>query len=175
MVLSKFISNVLFFQGAGDMDLFSKLEPHLVQSLPSEPTDWRRSFSRPVKPVYTEATFVEFNEDNLPKENDWNLIKQPIFHIYWTECLVSALSWALNDSSPYQTDKFYFIQDVEAYKSSVHGDIEAWLKTLAQHNIEDWLIVLVETYDNKRSSKLIPRATVLDKIRSDFGAKQPDR
>lgn len=37
------------------------------------------------------------------------------------------------------------------------------------------MIVLVETYDVKKSNKLLPRTTVLDKIRSDFAAKNGDR
>lgn len=37
------------------------------------------------------------------------------------------------------------------------------------------MIVLVETYDIKKSNKLLPRTTVLDKIRNDFGSKHGDR
>ncbi|XP_048512341.1 trafficking protein particle complex subunit 10 isoform X2 [Athalia rosae] len=37
------------------------------------------------------------------------------------------------------------------------------------------MIVLVETYDLKKSNKLLPRTTVLDKIRSDFASKHGDR
>lgn len=34
---------------------------------------------------------------------------------------------------------------------------------------------MVENYDGKRSKQLIPRTTVLDKIRADFALKQGDR
>lgn len=37
------------------------------------------------------------------------------------------------------------------------------------------MIVLVETYDIKKANKLLPRTTVLDKIRNDFAAKNGDR
>lgn len=37
------------------------------------------------------------------------------------------------------------------------------------------MIVLVETYDLKKSNKLLPRTTVLDKVRSDFASKHGDR
>lgn len=37
------------------------------------------------------------------------------------------------------------------------------------------MIVLVETYDFRKTNKLIPRTTVLDKIRNDFGSKHADR
>lgn len=61
------------------------------------------------------------------------------------------------------------------YKTTVREEIEAWLKILGQHNIQDWMIVLVETYDIKKSNKLLPRTTVLDKIRSEFASKHGDR
>jgi len=66
-------------------------------------------------------------------------------------------------------------QDVDVYKTTVREEIEAWLKTLSQHNIQDWMIVLVETYDIKKTNKLLPRTTVLDKVRSDFASKHGDR
>jgi hypothetical protein len=61
------------------------------------------------------------------------------------------------------------------YKTTVREEIEAWLKTLALCNIQDWMIILVETYDVKKTNKLLPRTTVLDKIRSDFASKHGDR
>lgn len=67
------------------------------------------------------------------------------------------------------------LQDVDVYKTSLRDDIDSWLKTLAKARIQDWMIVLVETYDVKKSNKLLPRTTVLDKIRSDFASKHGDR
>ena len=64
---------------------------------------------------------------------------------------------------------------MDVYKTTVREEIEAWLKTLSQHNIQDWMIVLVETYDIKKTNKLLPRTTVLDKVRSDFASKHGDR
>lgn len=58
------------------------------------------------------------------------------------------------------------------YKSSVKEDIENWLKELSSKEINDWLIVVVENFDGKRTNKLLPRTTVLDKIRADFAPKQ---
>jgi hypothetical protein len=66
-------------------------------------------------------------------------------------------------------------QDLDVYKTTVREEIEAWLKTLGHYNIQDWMIVLVETYDVKKTNKLLPRTTVLDKIRSDFASKHGDR
>lgn len=67
------------------------------------------------------------------------------------------------------------LQDLDTYKSTGKEGIESWFKVLNQYNITDWMIVLVETYDFRKSNKLIPRTTVLDKIRSDFGSKHADR
>lgn len=58
------------------------------------------------------------------------------------------------------------------YKTNIRDDIENWLKELNARNITDWLIVVVETFDIKRANKLLPRTTVLDKIRADFAPKQ---
>jgi hypothetical protein len=74
--------------GAGDAALFSSLESSLVQALPQDPSEWRRSYGRAVKSVHVEASFISFGKDVLPKQGDWHLIQQPIFHIFWTECMV---------------------------------------------------------------------------------------
>lgn len=76
---------------AGDEKLFSTLENSLFQAISADTVEWRRSFSRPIKQVKLGATFLPFSKDILPTEKDWHLIKQPIFHIYWTECSVSKL------------------------------------------------------------------------------------
>lgn len=65
-------------------------------------------------------------------------------------------------------------QDIEYYKTTLREDIEAWLKQLEKSGITDWMIVLVETYDIRKTNKLLPRTTVLDKIKGDFGVKQTE-
>ncbi|XP_001606511.2 trafficking protein particle complex subunit 10 isoform X1 [Nasonia vitripennis] len=137
---------------AGDKELFNTLANNLVKSLPTDAVEWRRSFDRPIRQVKLGATFVPFTQEVLPSEKDFHLIKRPIFHTYWSEC-----------------------SDVDVYKASLRDDIDSWLKTLAKARIQDWMIVLVETYDIKKSNKLLPRTTVLDKIRSDFASKHGDR
>lgn len=67
------------------------------------------------------------------------------------------------------------LQDIDNYKTNVRDNIDAWLKILNLYHIQDWMIVLVETYDLKKANKLLPRTTVLDKIRNDFAAKNGDR
>lgn len=58
------------------------------------------------------------------------------------------------------------------YKAAIKEDIETWIKELFNRDITDFLIVVVENYDGKRANKLLPRTTVLDKIRTDFAPKQ---
>lgn len=65
--------------------------------------------------------------------------------------------------------------DIETYKNSVKEEIENWLKTLQNYGISDWMILLVETIDIKKSKNILPRTTVLDKMRLDFGTKNGDR
>lgn len=77
------------FTDAGDASLFTSLESLIINNIPLEPTEWRRSYGRPVKSVYIESAFVPFNKDNLPKAGVRKLLEQPILHIYWTECSVS--------------------------------------------------------------------------------------
>ncbi|VEN44170.1 unnamed protein product, partial [Callosobruchus maculatus] len=137
---------------AGEIDVFSTIENNLSEALPQEACEWRRSLGRPVRSVHIGATFAPYSAAGLPKGNQWDLIRQPLFHIYWTEC-----------------------SDVDLYKSSVKEDIEIWLKELSSREIPDWLIVVVENFDGKRANKLLPRTTVLDKIRADFAPKQGDR
>ncbi|BES93279.1 Foie gras liver health family 1 [Nesidiocoris tenuis] len=137
---------------AGDKELFLSLEPTLSSSLPNEPAEWRRAYGRAIKMVNVSATFVPFAKDVLPKEGDFRLIDQPVLHTYWTQC-----------------------SDVDAYKSTVREDIEMWMRVLLQYNLNDWVIILVETYDFRKSNKLLPRTTVFDKIKSDYGTKHADR
>ncbi|XP_011300007.1 trafficking protein particle complex subunit 10 isoform X2 [Fopius arisanus] len=137
---------------AGDEALFSTIKNNLLQAIPLDIVEWRRSFGRPLKKIKLNASFVQFSRDVLPSEKDWHLIKHPILHIYWSEC-----------------------SDLDMYKLNIKDDIDSWLKTLSQFGIQDWMIVIVETYDIKKTNKLIPRTTVLDKIRSDFASKHGDR
>ena len=65
-----------------------------------------------------------------------------------------------------------YLQDMDLYKATVKDDIESWLRELSSRDVNDWLIVVVENYDGKRTNKLLPRTTVLDKIRTDFAPKQ---
>ncbi|KAL4715985.1 hypothetical protein ACJJTC_013285 [Scirpophaga incertulas] len=134
---------------AGDWNLFCTLEAPLVAAIPQDSCEWRRSYGRPPKSVYLEASFIKFNKDKV--QTELNLLKRPIFHIYWTDCV-----------------------DIEYYKTTLREDVEAWFKQLERNGITDWMVVLVETYDIRKTNKLLPRTTVLDKIKGDFGIKQTE-
>lgn len=137
---------------AGDNAVFSGLQTGLLTALPQESVEWRRSYGRPSRCVHVEVDFVPYSEECLVKDATRTILGQPIFHTYWTHCL-----------------------DVETYKSGTRESLTAWFTQLRQYGITDWMVVLVETPDTRKGNKLLPRTTVLDKIKSDFGGKQAER
>ncbi|XP_055375217.1 trafficking protein particle complex subunit 10 [Condylostylus longicornis] len=143
---------VLTYSGVGP--LFKSLEPHIVSSIPLDTCEWRRAFGRPSKNVRLEAVFQPFSETPLEKfkKGEWSIQEHPVLHIFITECA-----------------------DVDTYKNSVKEEIDAWLKVLNTYYIADWMILLVETIDARKTKNIIPRTTVLDKIRLDFASKNGDR
>lgn len=146
------VSFPILDSGAGP--LFRSLESHISSSIPLDTFEWKRSYGRPVKEVRVEASFQPFDAKVLDryKRGDWNILEHPVLHLYVTEC-----------------------NDVDTYKSTVREEIDSWLKTLTTFGIVDWMILVVETVDVKKSKNILPRTTVLDKIRTDFGAKSNDR
>uniref|UniRef100_A0A3P9CRI6 Trafficking protein particle complex subunit 10 n=1 Tax=Maylandia zebra TaxID=106582 RepID=A0A3P9CRI6_9CICH len=139
---------------AGDQALFTSLYTSLAQQLPREPMEWRRTYGRAPKMILLEANFVQFKEELLPKEGNKALLTFPFLHIYWTDCC-----------------------DTEMYKSSVKEDMMRWQNSLRTHGSSDWVIIVVETNDTKKKNKtnILPRSSIVDKIRSDFCNKQSDR
>uniref|UniRef100_A0A672Y8J2 Trafficking protein particle complex 10 n=1 Tax=Sphaeramia orbicularis TaxID=375764 RepID=A0A672Y8J2_9TELE len=124
------------------------------QQLPREPMEWRRTYGRAPKMIHLEANFVQFKEELLPKDGNKALLTFPFLHIYWTDCC-----------------------DTEAYKTSVKEDMSRWQNSLRVHGSADWVIIVVETNDTKKKNKtnILPRSSIVDKIRSDFCNKQNDR
>ncbi|XP_043449409.1 trafficking protein particle complex subunit 10 isoform X2 [Prionailurus bengalensis] len=138
---------------AGDQNLFTSIYPTLSQQLPREPMEWRRSYGRAPKMIHLESNFVQFKEELLPKDGNKALLTFPFLHIYWTECC-----------------------DTEVYKATVKDDLTKWQNVLKAHSSVDWLIVVVEN-DAKKKNKtnILPRTSIVDKIRNDFCNKQSDR
>lgn len=84
------IDLILFcsYVGAGELEVFSGLEDSLSFALPQDSCEWRRSLGRPVRNVHIGVRFTPFSPEALPRENQWDLIRHPLFHVYWTECIV---------------------------------------------------------------------------------------
>ncbi|XP_042147105.1 trafficking protein particle complex subunit 10-like, partial [Ixodes scapularis] len=140
---------------AGDEKLFKSLEPFLLEGLPLEPVEWKRSYGRGPKAVSVEARFEAFDPGRLPREGDEaRLLGQPFLHVYWTDCT-----------------------DLEVYRSRVREDIIVWLAKLKDASVYDWMLVSVECPEPRRANKakLLPRATVFDRMRADFPSKTSDR
>lgn len=59
----------------------------------------------------------------------------------------------------------------------VKEDMMRWQNSLRAHGSADWVIIVVESNDNKKKNKtnILPRSSIVDKIRSDFCNKQNDR
>lgn len=79
--------------GAGDWNLFCTLEAPLLAAIPQDTCEWRRSYGRVTKSVSLDASFVKYNSEKLQIDNTWNLLKRPILHVYWTDCVVSSISF----------------------------------------------------------------------------------
>ncbi|XP_077392454.1 trafficking protein particle complex subunit 10 isoform X2 [Festucalex cinctus] len=139
---------------AGDQALFTSLYTSLAQQLPREPMEWRRTYGRAPKMIHLEANFVQFKEELLPKDGTKALLTFPFLHIYWTDCC-----------------------DTEVYRSSVKDDVSRWQSSLRSHGSADWLIIVVDGGDarKKNKSNILPRSSIVDKIRGDFCNKQNDR
>ena len=68
------------------------------------------------------------------------------------------------------------LQDIETYKSSTRESLQSWLAQLRQHNVVDWLVVVVESAEARsKANKLLPRSSVLDKVKADINSKHGDR
>ncbi|XP_037817828.1 trafficking protein particle complex subunit 10 [Lucilia sericata] len=138
----------------GAAPLFRSLESQISNAIPLDTCEWRRTLHRPTKHVRLDAQFQPLNEKLLEKykKGEWSIVEHPILHIYVTEC-----------------------NDLDSYKKTTHEEIDNWLKLLSSYDVSDWMILLVETIDVRKTKNLLQRTTVLDKIRLDFGAKNDDR
>lgn len=140
----------------GEKDVYNKLNPELEKRLPRESTEWRRSYGRPAKTVKLKANFVRLSEGMLVDVSSVSsassLHKQPFFHIYWTAC-----------------------QDADEFKSTIKDSITDWMKKLRDRNIVDWMIIQVVAQEGNKPKLQLPRSTVFDKIKSDFGGKNNER
>lgn len=136
---------------SGNLQIFQTFEQNLVQGIPTEQCELKRSYDKIVKNITLEASFHPLEKDFLERfaQNQWSITKDPILHIFVTE-----------------------VSEVETYKTTVKDELEAWLKMLQRSNCVDWMILVVETIDIKKTKNILSnRTTVLDKIRLDFCSK----
>ena len=66
---------------------------------------------------------------------------------------------------------------MDTYKNSGKDEIMDWITTLKKcGTAHDWMVVLVETPESRKgANKLLPRTSVVDRLRTDVGTKFSDR
>lgn len=71
----------------------------------------------------------------------------------------------------------FAFQEMDTYKSNTKDEIMNWITTLKKCGApHDWMVILVETPESRRSTnKLLPRTSVVDKLRTDVGSKYAER
>ena len=65
-------------------------------------------------------------------------------------------------------------QDLESYKQNTKDELLEWHTALKNKNNPDWLIVVINE-ETRSKSKLLPRSTVIDKVKNDFCSKHTER
>ncbi|GFR71067.1 trafficking protein particle complex subunit 10-like [Elysia marginata] len=118
----------------GNQSLFSGLHAAVVNGLPKEPCQWRRSYGRAPRSVHLSASFVPYDADILPEEEEKTLVSRPYFHIYWTDCEELAFMFemlGLKEDALIQYDELdaMFDQFVENFAS---GETVRWLAPLTE-------------------------------------------
>ena len=73
--------------------LFKSLESHIIQSLPSDTCEWKRSYGRStIKNIKVEGCFKQLEICKTLLENylsgTWRILNQPVLHIFISECSV---------------------------------------------------------------------------------------
>lgn len=60
----------------------------------------------------------------------------------------------------------------ETYKNTSKEEMVAWINKLRENHINEWIVVVIDPTDGKKmnKSKLLPRTTIVDKVKSDFPA-----
>ncbi|KAA0185738.1 hypothetical protein HAZT_HAZT006367 [Hyalella azteca] len=110
------------------------------------------SLGQSAKFVHIEVDFVPYSEECLVKEPGCSVLQLPVLYTYWTDCT-----------------------DIETYKTSLREKVQKWVGELRERGINDWMVVVVGAPDARKPNKLLPRTTVLDKMKTDFGGKQAER
>jgi len=139
----------------GDEKLFQGIKDSVEAEVPLETIEWKRNYGRASKNVVISPKFVRFEPEQVTASNGVkSMIGQPILHTFWIECT-----------------------DIDTYKNSAKDEIMDWMNTLKKcGTAHDWMVVLVETPESRKgANKLLPRTSVVDRLRTDVGTKFSDR
>jgi len=76
-----------------------------------------------------------------------------------------------------QSEPLIAFQDLETYKNTTKEEVMTWITSLKKcGSPHDWMVVLVENPDSRKgTNKLLPRTSVVDKLRADLGTKYADK
>jgi len=84
---------IFLLSDSGDVHLFKALEPVIVQGLPQETVEWKRSYGRPSRAVTLSASFLPFKIESEGSNQHGKTVKKltgcQVLHTYWVECVVS--------------------------------------------------------------------------------------
>ena len=137
---------------SGDSTVFTAIEQGLVGGLPAETVEWKRSYGRPSKLTTIECSFSPFDAEVL-EQRSGRLQGQPVFHTFWTD-----------------------VTDLDTYKQGLREEILGWQASIRKTGVSsDWMVVVVEAPDSKKTNKFPLRTTVLERLRQDVGGKTPER
>ena len=130
------------------------MKNNFESDLPKETIQWKRNYGRASKNVILNPQFQPFDAESVSTSSTLkSILGQPILHIFWTEC-----------------------SDIDTYKNSTKDEVQNWLTILKKCGVpHDWMVVLVEAPERKMSNKLLPRTSVLDKLKTDVGTKNAER
>lgn len=155
LVKIQVLQNVCFWTDSGDAEVFRQLQNGLVAALGEHKVEWRRPGHQPCH-VTLEAGFEPLTDASLGDDLS-SLRSRPCLHTHWL-CAV----------------------DADVYKSSSRPILLQWLSRLRNANVLDWMVVVVVAGQAmearaKTAAKLLPRTTVLDRVKQDVLSKHSDR
>lgn len=143
---------------SSDAQMPSQLKSAIERDLPQEGIEWKRPYRRQIKTVYLEARFEDVKAlQDQPTQAEatasisadtgqW--LQKQLLNTYWIECY-----------------------DMDHYRGQIRDDLLNWVTRASRDPDTEWLVVLVD-HSEKRTAKtkLLPRSSMLDKIRADFPA-----
>lgn len=87
-------NSIFFMVDSGDHQLFNNLEAAILQGIPQETVEWKRSYGRPPRAVTLSASFQPFKSGIEGSKEQIKPLKKlsgsQVLHTYWVECPVSS-------------------------------------------------------------------------------------